>query len=132
MMRIRYNFRGSRIRYGISYHPPGKYLSTQMSALLRQEVLEEYNKELLSFTQEREAKAAPQLFRTKFPGDTAQLISQLEALQKTKSTNSSNGSFLWKGKSQRTGHQKSYMASNYIFMASGQDTGLQEGQKSSK
>ena len=70
--------------------------STQMSALRHQRVLEEYNKDLLSFAQEREAefvKAAPQLLGTKFPGEAAEHISQLEALQKAKSTNSSSGSF---------------------------------------
>ena len=70
--------------------------STQMSALRHQRVLEEYNKDLLSFAQESEAefvKAAPQLLGTKFPGEAAEHISQLEALRKAKSTNSSSGSF---------------------------------------
>ena len=82
--------------------------SAQISMLRCQKVLEEYNKELLSFAQGREAefvKAAPLL--SKFPGDAAEHISQLEALRKAKSSSSSSSTF-WKGSLQRLGQQRSY------------------------
>ena len=55
----------------------------QMSMLCRQKVLEEYNKELLMFAQGRETeflKAAPELFRPKFPRDASEHLDQLAAL----------------------------------------------------
>ena len=55
----------------------------QMSMLCRQKVLEEYNKELLMFAQGRETeflKAAPELFRPKFPCDASEHLDQLAAL----------------------------------------------------
>ena len=48
--------------------------SSQMSVLRRQKILEEYNRDLLSFAQDREdefTKAAPQLFGAQFPKDAA-------------------------------------------------------------
>jgi len=69
----------------------------QMSALRRQKVLEEYNKELITFAQgkERETeflKAAPDLFGSKFPRDATEHLAQLAALQKAKASTSSNSS----------------------------------------
>ena len=69
----------------------------QMSALCCQKVLEEYNKELITFAQgrEREAeflKAAPDLFGSKFLRDATEHLAQLTALQKAKASSSSNSS----------------------------------------
>ena len=68
-----------------------------MSALRCQKVLEEYNKDLITFAQgkEREAeflKAAPDLFGSKFPRDATEHLAQLAALQKAKASSSSNSS----------------------------------------
>ena len=67
----------------------------QMSALRRQKVLEDYNKELIIFAQEKEReaeflKAAPDLFGSKFPRDATEHLAQLAALQKAKASSSSN------------------------------------------
>lgn len=65
-----------------------------------QKVLKDYNKELLSFAQEREAeyvKAAPQPLGAKFPGDAAEHTSQLEALRRAKVSNSSSNSSFMEG-----------------------------------
>ena len=67
----------------------------QISMLRRQKVLEEYNKELLTFAQGREMeflKAAPELFGPKFPHDATEHLDQLAALQKAKSSSNSTGS----------------------------------------
>jgi len=67
----------------------------QMSVLRRQKVLEEYNKELLTFAQGRKAeflKAAPELFGPKFPRDATEHLDQLAALQKAKASSSSSSS----------------------------------------
>ena len=68
--------------------------SSQMSILQRQKILEEYNKDLLSFAQDREeefTKAAPQLFGAQFPKEAADHLDQVAALQRAKS--SSNQGF---------------------------------------
>jgi len=65
----------------------------QMSQLRCQKVLEEYNKELLTFAQGREAeflKAAPELFGPKFPRDAAEHLEQLAALQKARVPSKNN------------------------------------------
>jgi len=62
--------------------------SSQMSGLRRQKVLEEYNKDLLSFAKEREAtfiKAAPLLFGPQFPKDASDHLEQVAALKRAKS-----------------------------------------------
>ena len=62
--------------------------SSQMSILRRQKILEEYNKDLLSFAQDREeefTKAAPQLFGAQFPKEAADHLDQVEALRRAKS-----------------------------------------------
>ena len=88
---------------------------TQMSTLRRQKVLEEYNKELLTFAQgkDREAeflKAAPELFGPKFPRDATEHLEQLAALQKAKSSsNSNNNSLVFrKPPSYHPGHHRYY------------------------
>ena len=61
----------------------------QMSMLRRQRVLEEYNKELITFAQGRETeflKAAPELFGPKFPRDATEHLDQLAALRKAKAS----------------------------------------------
>lgn len=87
--------------------------SAQMSTLRRQKVLEEYNRDLLSFAQGREAEflaAAPQLFGPKFPGDAAEHLDQLAALRKAKaSTSSTNPSVFRKASAYQTGRQRSYV-----------------------
>ena len=59
------------------------------SALRRQKILKEYNKDLLSFAQDREeefTKAAPQLFGAQFPKDAADHLEQVAALRRAKSS----------------------------------------------
>ena len=87
----------------------------QMSVLRRQKVLEEYNKELLTFAQGREAeflKAAPELFGPKFPRDATEHLDQLAALQKAKasstSSSSSNSSGFRKSSSYHSSHHRYY------------------------
>lgn len=87
--------------------------SAQMSTLRRQKVLEEYNRDLLSFAQGREAEflaAAPQLFGPKFPGDATEHLEQLAALRKAKApTSSTNTSVFRKATNyQSGGRQRSF------------------------
>ena len=86
--------------------------SSQMSILRRQKILEEYNKDLLSFAQDREeefTKAAPQLFGVQFPKEAADHLDQVAALRRAKSSSSHSQGFrkasppLWSG-------QRSYAA----------------------
>ena len=68
--------------------------SSQMSVLRRKKILEEYNRDLLSFAQDREdefTKAAPQLFRVQFPKDAADHLDQVAALRRAKSSASNQG-----------------------------------------
>ena len=68
--------------------------SSQMSVLQRQKILEEYNRDLLSFAHDREdefTKAAPQLFGAQFPKDAADHLEQVAALRRTKSSASNQG-----------------------------------------
>ena len=61
--------------------------SYQMSISRRQKILEEYNKDPLSFAQDREefTKAAPQLFGAQFPKEATDHLDQVEALRRAKS-----------------------------------------------
>ena len=68
--------------------------SSQMSVLQRQKIPEEYNRDLLYFTQDREVeftKAAPQLFGAQFPKDAADHLEQVAALCRAKSSASNQG-----------------------------------------
>jgi len=70
--------------------------SCHISELRRTKVLEEYNKELVTWAQDREAvflKAAPQLFGSEFPKDATDHLETVTALQKAKSTSSSSSVF---------------------------------------
>ena len=63
--------------------------SSLMFVLRRQKILEEYNRDLLSFVQDREdefTKAAPQLFGAQFPKDAADHLEQVVALCRAKSS----------------------------------------------
>ena len=63
--------------------------SSLMSVLRRQKILEEYNRDLLSFVQDREdefTKAAPQLSGAQFPKDAADHLEQVAALCRAKSS----------------------------------------------
>ena len=86
--------------------------SSQMSGLRRQEVLEEYNKDLLSFAKEREAtliKAAPLLFGPQFPKDASDHLEQVAALKRAKSSTSySSGSGFQKALSSQWSSHRSY------------------------
>ena len=86
---------------------------SQMSFLQRQKVLEEYNKDLLSFTQEREEtfiKAAPQLFGSQFPKDAADHLEQVAALKRAKSllSSSTSGSDFHKAPTSQWSGQRLY------------------------
>ena len=81
--------------------------------LRHQRVLEEYNKDLLTFAQGRETeflKAAPELFGPKFPRDATEHLDQLAALRKAKSSSSGTGSSLGfqKPPSYQSNHQRYY------------------------
>ena len=83
--------------------------SSQMSALRRQKILEEYNKDLLSFAQDREeefTKAAPQLFGAQFPKDAANHLEQVAALRIAKS--SAGNQFFRKAPPSQWSGQRSY------------------------
>ena len=83
--------------------------SSQMSALRRQKILEEYNKDLLSFVQDREeefTKAAPQLFGAQFPKDAANHLEQVAALCRAKS--SAGNQFFRKAPPSQWSGQRSY------------------------
>lgn len=82
--------------------------SSQISGLRRQKVLEEYNKDLLSFAKEREAtfiRAAPQLFGPQFPKDAADHLEQVAALKRAKSSTSHSSGFHRAPSSQWSGHR---------------------------
>ena len=86
--------------------------SSQMSGLRRQKVLEEYNKDLLSFAKEREAtfiKAAPLLFGPQFPKDASDHLEHVAALKRAKSSTSySSGSGFQKASSSQWSSHRSY------------------------
>jgi len=85
---------GYVMEFAITLLPFGHF--AQMSQLHSQKVLEEYNKELLTFSsQGRESeflKATPELFGLKFPWDTAQHLEQLTVPQKAKAPSKNNTS----------------------------------------
>ena len=84
--------------------------SSQMSILRRQKILEEYNKDLLSFAQDREeefTKAAPQLFGAQFPKEAADHLDQVAALRRAKSSSSQG---FHKASPPRWSGQRSYAA----------------------
>ena len=108
--------------------------SSQMSGLRRQKVLKEYNKDLLSFTKEREAtfiKAAPLLFGPQFLKDTADHLEQVAALKRAKSSSGHDSGFQKAPSPQWSSHQpyaprqrpkpytrpKAANARNYTFMS---------------
>ena len=65
--------------------------SAQYSILQRTKVLEEYNKQLLSFCNDREAEfkaAAPQLFGQAFAKDASDYLDQLATICKAKTRTS--------------------------------------------
>lgn len=69
--------------------------ASQISRLRRQKVLEEYNRDLLSFAKEREAtfiKAAPLLFKAQFPKVTVDL-EQVAAHKRAKISTSHSSDF---------------------------------------
>ena len=79
---------------------------SQILGLQRQKVLEEYNKDLLSFVKEREAtfiKAAPLLFELQFPKDTADHLEQVAALKRAKPSSSDTSGFCKASSSQWSG-----------------------------
>jgi len=66
-------------------------VSAQCSIFRRTKVLEEYNKQLLSFCNNREAKfkaVAPQLFGQAFAKDTSDYLDQLATICKAKTRTS--------------------------------------------
>ena len=58
-----------------------------MSTLCRTKILEDYNKDLLSFVEDQDeefVKAAPMLFRSTFPKEAQKHLQQVETLRKAK------------------------------------------------
>ena len=100
----------------------------QISMLCQQKVLEEYNKELLTFAQGRAQgremeflKAAPELFGPKFPHDATKHLDQLAALQKAKSSSNSTGSssVFWMPPSYHSSHQPRQRPQPYSWPGKG-------------
>ena len=88
--------------------------SSQISILRREKILEEYNKDLLSFAQDREGefiKSAPMLFGAQFPKDAADHLEQVAALRRAKSSaGSSSQGFQKASSSQWSGQRSCYKA----------------------
>ena len=85
--------------------------SYQVSILRREKILEEYNKDLLLFAQDREGefiKAAPMLFGAQFPKDAADHLEQVAALRRAKSSTGSSSQGFRKASSSQWSGQRSY------------------------
>ena len=85
--------------------------SSQISILRREKILEEYNKDLLSFAQDRKGefiKAVPMLFGAQFSKDAADHLEQVAALRRVKSSTGSSSQGFQKASSSQWSGQRSY------------------------
>ena len=86
--------------------------SCQMSALRRTRVLQEYNRDLVEWAQNREEKfneEAPALFGQSFPKDVSEYLDQVASLKKAKATaNPSSSSGFRKAYSYRPANKQGY------------------------
>ena len=67
--------------------------SSQMSSLRRTQVLQEYNKKLVAWTQHRRASSL-RLFGQNFPWDVTEYLDQVASLKKAKAVTNPSSSFL--------------------------------------
>ena len=110
--------------------------SSQISILRREKILEEYNKDLLPFAQDREGefiKAAPMLFGAQFPKDVADHLEQVAALRRAKSSAGSSSQGFQKASSSQWSGQRSCSKAVFKAIHQAQDRIQQaEGDKDSQ
>ena len=110
--------------------------SSQISILRRKKILEEYNKDLLSFAQDRAGefiKAAPMLFGAQFPKDVADHLEQVAALRRAKSSAGSSSQGFQKASSSQWSGQRSCSKAVFKAVHQAQDRIQQaEGDKDSQ
>jgi len=90
--------------------------SSQMSSLQRTRVLQEYNRDLVEWAQQREHKfneAAPALFGQSFPRDVTEYLDQVDSLKKAKAATKPQSSGFQKAYSHRPPNKPAYRSQKH-------------------